>query len=70
MYTNDMKLCFSLVERVKRTVHGSSDDIGWLQRAPDMPPIEDGTDRFSNILDNIRYNRSYFVPASVSYTKY
>lgn len=48
-------LCFRLVERVRRTVRGSSDDIGWLQSAPEMPAVEDGTDRFSNILEIIRY---------------
>lgn len=55
-----------LVERVKRTVHGSSDDIGWLQRAPNMPPIEDGTDRFNNILDNIRHG-IHVLPNSMVY---
>nr|GEZ68399.1 hypothetical protein [Tanacetum cinerariifolium] len=34
-----------LNERVRRTVRRSADDIGWLlQRAPDMPPVEDRTD--------------------------
>lgn len=44
-----------LVDRVKKTMHGSSDDIGWLQRAPEMPPVEDGTERFNSILENISH---------------
>ncbi|KAL6569315.1 hypothetical protein OROMI_013829 [Orobanche minor] len=44
-----------LIERVRKTVRGSADDIGWLQRAADMPPIEDGTERFVEILDDIRH---------------
>ncbi|XP_024975008.1 uncharacterized protein LOC112513099 [Cynara cardunculus var. scolymus] len=55
-----------LVERVRRTVHGSSDDIGWLQRAPEMPPVEDGTERFTNILDNIRHG-IHVLPNSMVY---
>ncbi|XP_024993169.1 uncharacterized protein LOC112526950 [Cynara cardunculus var. scolymus] len=55
-----------LVERVRRTMHGSSDDIGWLQRAPEMPPVEDGTERFNNILDNIRHG-IHVLPNSVVY---
>lgn len=58
MFQTYLKLSCSLIERVRKTVHGSSDDIGWLERAPDMPPIEDGTERFNNILDNIRYSGS------------
>lgn len=45
----------SLIERARKTVRGSADDIGWLQRAPGMPPVEDGTERFMEILDDIRY---------------
>jgi len=45
---------FSLIDRARRTVRGSADDIGWLQRDPAMPPVEDGTDRFLEILDNIK----------------
>lgn len=55
-----------LIERVRRTVHGSSDDIGWLQRAPDMPPIEDGTERFNDILNNISHG-IHVLPNSVVY---
>lgn len=46
---------FRLIDRARRTVRGSADDIGWLQRDPSMPPVEDGTERFLEILDNIRY---------------
>lgn len=45
----------SLIERARKTVRGSADDIGWLQRAPGMPPVEDGTERFMEIIDDIRY---------------
>lgn len=48
-------LTFSLINRVRRTVHGSADDIGWLQRDPEMPSVEDGSERFTEILDSIRY---------------
>ncbi|KAL2530450.1 alpha/beta-hydrolase superfamily protein [Forsythia ovata] len=44
-----------LIERVRRTVRGSADDIGWLQRAAEMPPVEDGIERFMEILDDIRH---------------
>lgn len=47
---------FSLINRVRRTVRGSADDIGWLERDSEMPPAEDGTERFTEILENIRYN--------------
>lgn len=48
-------LYFSIMSRVQRTLHGSSDDIGWLQYNPDMAPVEDGTSRFLEILEAIRY---------------
>ena len=43
-----------LIERARRTVRGSADDIGWLKHDPEMPSVEDGTERFIEILDNIR----------------
>ncbi|KAD3640779.1 hypothetical protein R6Q59_003467 [Mikania micrantha] len=55
-----------LVERVRRTVRGSADDIGWLQNAPEMPPVEDGTERFSNILEIIRHD-VHMLPNSMVY---
>ncbi|KAF7844928.1 alpha/beta hydrolase family protein [Senna tora] len=47
---------FSLIERARRTVRGSADDIGWLQRDQEMPPVEDGTGRFKEIFDNIIFS--------------
>ncbi|KAK8965265.1 hypothetical protein KSP40_PGU014936 [Platanthera guangdongensis] len=43
-----------LISRARKTVLGSADDIGWLQRARGMPPVEDGTARFNGLLENIR----------------
>lgn len=45
----------STASRVLRTLHGSSGDIGWLQRDPGMPPVEDGSARFLELLQSIRY---------------
>lgn len=45
----------SLVNRARKTIRGSAEDIGWLQREPGMPPIEDGTKRYAELLDNIRW---------------
>lgn len=56
----------SLIERARRTVRGSADDIGWLQRASGMPPVEDGTKRFTDILDNIRHG-VHKLPKSMVY---
>ncbi|KAB2595218.1 hypothetical protein D8674_030668 [Pyrus ussuriensis x Pyrus communis] len=44
-----------LIDRVRKTVRGSADDIGWLQRDPTMPSVEDGTERFMEILGDIRH---------------
>ncbi|KAL2491252.1 alpha/beta-Hydrolases superfamily protein [Abeliophyllum distichum] len=52
---NGISIFQGLIERVRRTVRGSADDIGWLQRAAEMPPVEDGTERFMEILDDIRH---------------
>ncbi|THU72034.1 hypothetical protein C4D60_Mb04t07830 [Musa balbisiana] len=38
------------ISRVKRTLQGSSDDIGWLQRSEQFPPMEDGTTHFMELL--------------------
>ncbi|KAL1543352.1 hypothetical protein AAHA92_20336 [Salvia divinorum] len=54
-YLNGNSIFQGLIEKVRRTVQGSADDIGWLQRDPDMPPVEDGTERFTEILDEIRH---------------
>ncbi|PON33408.1 Alpha/Beta hydrolase fold containing protein [Parasponia andersonii] len=55
-----------LINRVRRTVHGSADDIGWLQRDPEMPSVEDGTERFTEILDSIRHG-VHRLPNSMVY---
>lgn len=60
-------LAFSLIERARRTVRGSADDIGWLQRDSGMPPVEDGTQQFIENLDDIRYTMLlylYLMPTS------
>nr|GEV12381.1 alpha/beta hydrolases superfamily protein [Tanacetum cinerariifolium] len=63
---NGIPLFKRLIERVRRTVRGSVDDIGWLRRAPDMPPVEDGTERFSNILEIIRHD-VHMLPNTMVY---
>ncbi|KAL9385691.1 hypothetical protein Peur_022701 [Populus x canadensis] len=55
-----------LIERARRTVRGSADDIGWLQCASGMPSVEDGTGRFMEILDNIRHGL-HKLPNSIVY---
>ncbi|XP_021756342.1 uncharacterized protein LOC110721491 isoform X1 [Chenopodium quinoa] len=55
-----------LVERARRTVRGSADDIGWLQRDPNMPPVENGTERFMEILDSISHG-VHRLPKSMIY---
>ncbi|KAI4370342.1 hypothetical protein MLD38_018705 [Melastoma candidum] len=55
-----------LIERARRTVRGSADDIGWLQRAPGLPPVEDGTEKFTKILEDIRHG-IHRLPTSVVY---
>lgn len=47
-----------VVSRVLKTLHGSSDDIGWLQSAPGMAPVVDGSARFVELLQGIRYHIS------------
>ncbi|KAL0410619.1 UNVERIFIED_CONTAM: hypothetical protein Slati_3651600 [Sesamum latifolium] len=43
-----------IISRVLRTLRGSSDDIGWLQRAPGMAPVRDGSAHFMELLQSIR----------------
>lgn len=43
----------SFISRVRRTLRGSSDDIGWLQHEPGMAPIENGSVRFLELLEHI-----------------
>ncbi|KAL9443621.1 hypothetical protein AB3S75_016897 [Citrus x aurantiifolia] len=56
----------SISSRVRRTLHGSSDDIGWLQQTPGMAPMEDGTARFLELLECIR-NGEHTLPDSFVY---
>ncbi|KAI3447017.1 hypothetical protein Pfo_003682 [Paulownia fortunei] len=56
----------SVVSRVLKTLHGSSDDIGWLQCAPGMAPVEDGSARFMELLQGIR-NGLHKLPDSFVY---
>ncbi|CAA6668797.1 unnamed protein product [Spirodela intermedia] len=63
---NGTSLFQSLITRVRKTVRGSADDIGWLERATDMPPVEDGTERFMELLGRIRKNE-HKLPNSVVY---
>jgi hypothetical protein len=58
---NHVMIACRLIERARRTVRGSADDIGWLQRASGMPSVEDGTGRFMEILDNIRYIKLLWI---------
>ncbi|XXG66517.1 hypothetical protein AAC387_Pa06g0072 [Persea americana] len=51
---------------VQKTVHGSAEDIGWLQNASGMPPVVDETKRFTELLDNIR-NGEHKLPNSMVY---
>nr|XP_016514137.1 PREDICTED: uncharacterized protein LOC107830953 isoform X3 [Nicotiana tabacum]XP_016514138.1 PREDICTED: uncharacterized protein LOC107830953 isoform X3 [Nicotiana tabacum] len=63
---NGISIFQGLIEKVRRTVRGSADDIGWLQRASYMPPVEDQTDRFVEILDDIRHGL-HKLPNSMVY---
>ncbi|KAK6145527.1 hypothetical protein DH2020_022347 [Rehmannia glutinosa] len=56
----------SVVSRVLKTLHGSSDDIGWLQSAPGMAPVKDGSARFLELLHSIR-NGVHELPDSFVY---
>nr|AAM14832.1 unknown protein [Arabidopsis thaliana] len=67
---NGISMFQGLIERARRTVRGSADDIGWLQRAPEMPPVEDGTDRFNKILEDIgNHGPLYFVDTKTKFSK-
>ncbi|XP_058221675.1 uncharacterized protein LOC131331775 isoform X1 [Rhododendron vialii] len=63
---NGISIFQGLIERARKTVRGSADDIGWLQRAPGMPPVEDGTERFMEIIDDIRHGL-HKLPNSMVY---
>lgn len=55
----------STISRVQKTLHGSSSDIGWLQQAPGMAPVKDGSARFMELLDCIRFLLFPFLFCSV-----
>ncbi|KAE8696835.1 Histone ubiquitination proteins group [Hibiscus syriacus] len=63
---NGISIFKGLIDRAQRTVRGSTDDIGWLKRDPEMPPVEDGTEKFTEILDNIRHGL-HKLPNSMVY---
>ncbi|KAH7651714.1 alpha/beta-Hydrolases protein [Dioscorea alata] len=54
------------LSRVRRTLQGSSHDIGWLQRTEGLPPTEDGTIRFMELLHDIR-NGEHCLPNTLIY---
>ncbi|KAK9268311.1 hypothetical protein L1049_000059 [Liquidambar formosana] len=56
----------SIISRVQRTLHGSSDDIGWLQHTPGVAPVVDGTVRFLELLKGIR-NGEHALPNTFVY---
>ncbi|XP_030535371.1 uncharacterized protein LOC115744376 isoform X1 [Rhodamnia argentea] len=64
--SNGISMFQSLIQRARRTVRGSAGDIGWLQRYPGLPPVEDGTEKFMKILDDIRHG-IHKLPKSVVY---
>ncbi|XP_021280128.1 uncharacterized protein LOC110413589 isoform X2 [Herrania umbratica] len=63
---NGISIFQGLIERARRTVRGSADDIGWLKCDPEMPSVEDGTEGFTEILDNIRHGL-HKLPSSMVY---
>ncbi|KAK1290364.1 hypothetical protein QJS10_CPB18g01060 [Acorus calamus] len=56
----------SFIACVQRTLQGSSEDIGWLQKYPELPPVEDGTARYMELLHSIR-NGEHSLPNSFVY---
>lgn len=48
-------LFYRFVRRLRTTLQGSTGDIGWLQRVEGLPPVEDGTARFEEVLRDVRY---------------
>ncbi|KVI11580.1 hypothetical protein Ccrd_010008 [Cynara cardunculus var. scolymus] len=56
----------SIISRVQITLHGSSTDIGWIQRDPNMDPVQDGSARFLELLNAIR-NGEHKLPDSYVY---
>nr|GEU61741.1 alpha/beta hydrolase fold protein [Tanacetum cinerariifolium] len=56
----------STLSRIQISFHGSSADIGWIQRDPTMDPVKDGSDRFVELLNAIR-NGEHKLPDSYVY---
>lgn len=52
--------------RVRRTLLGSSKEIGWLQRTEGLPPVVDGTNRFMEVLHDVRSGK-HRLPNSLVY---
>ncbi|KAM0935561.1 putative GPI inositol-deacylase PGAP1, alpha/Beta hydrolase [Dioscorea sansibarensis] len=61
------RLFGSLLERAGNALKASEDDIGWLQRAPGMPSVQDGTRKFDNLLFNIKNYNQHTLPKSFVY---
>ncbi|KAJ6848595.1 uncharacterized protein M6B38_275260 [Iris pallida] len=66
IFQNGSSMFQGLVSRARKTILGSVKDIGWLQRAPGMPPVEDGTKRFMELLENVR-NNEHKLPNTMVY---
>lgn len=64
IYTKDHVCGF--ICRVRTTLQGSSEDIGWLQRSEGLPPVVDGTGRFMEVLHDIR-NGEHCLPNTLVY---
>lgn len=55
-----------IYKRLQSTLRGSVDDIGWLQREPGFPPVEERTDRFLKLLGLVS-NGIHKLPNSFVY---
>uniref|UniRef100_A0ACD6A106 Uncharacterized protein n=2 Tax=Avena sativa TaxID=4498 RepID=A0ACD6A106_AVESA len=66
VFQNGASMFQGLVDRARKTVRGSADDIGWLQRVQSLPSTVDGTARFLEILDSVRKNE-HKLPDSMVY---
>uniref|UniRef100_A0A0E0RCS4 Uncharacterized protein n=2 Tax=Oryza rufipogon TaxID=4529 RepID=A0A0E0RCS4_ORYRU len=72
VFQNGASLFQGLVERARKTVRGSANDIGWLQQDQSLPPTEDGTARFLEILDACLFSNHgplYFVKTKSYFSK-
>ncbi|CAN6541012.1 unnamed protein product [Malus baccata var. baccata] len=59
-----LRLC-RIASRAQKSLRGSSDDIGWLQRTHGMPGVEDGTARILELLAGIRYQTNIISSAAL-----